>query len=106
MTSAFAAPMAPTTSTTLARLKCVLASKFSRPSMGSGSFTVRQENQNLPGFCGRQSGGGLSGAAALVIEFLPSAYQGTLVRDLKNPIANLTDPSRSGSPARQARRDP
>ena len=32
------------------------------------------------------------GRAALELEFLPSAYQGTLVRDLKNPIANLATP--------------
>ena len=69
---------------------CTGEQAFSRPSMGSwlvyGLGTV---NQNLPGFVVVSPAEVFQGAQLWASSFLPSAYQGTLVRDLKNPIANL-----------------
>src|SRR5438552_507676 len=68
---------------------------FSRPSMGSWLvYGLGTENQNLPGFVVVSPAAVFQGAQLWSSSFLPSAYQGTLVRDLKNPIANLNDPSR------------
>ncbi|MSR32819.1 MAG: DUF1501 domain-containing protein [Gemmataceae bacterium] len=69
---------------------CTGEQAFSRPSLGSwlvyGLGTV---NQNLPGFVVVSPAEVFQGAQLWASSFLPSAYQGTLVRDLKNPIANL-----------------
>src|SRR5689334_13194127 len=66
---------------------------FSRPSMGSWLvYGLGTENQNLPGFVVVSPAAVFQGAQLWASSFLPSAYQGTLVRDLKNPIANLSDP--------------
>ncbi len=69
---------------------CTGEQAFSRPSMGSwlvyGLGTV---NQNLPGFVVVSPAEVFQGAQLWASSFLPSAYQGTLVRDMKNPIANL-----------------
>jgi uncharacterized protein (DUF1501 family) len=46
----------------------------------------------LPGFVVVSPAAVFQGAQLWASSFLPSAYQGTLVRDLKNPIANLSDP--------------
>jgi hypothetical protein len=63
---------------------------FSRPSLGSWLlYGLGSENQNLPGFVAIGPGGqdaGLWGSS-----FLPAAYQGTRVDDLKRPIANLNN---------------
>jgi hypothetical protein len=68
---------------------------FSRPSMGSWLvYGLGTENQNLPGFVVVSPAAVFQGAQLWSSSFLPSAYQGTLVRDLKRPIANLTDPLR------------
>jgi hypothetical protein len=68
---------------------------FSRPSMGSWLvYGLGTENQNLPGFVVVSPAAVFQGAQLWSSSFLPSAYQGTLVRDLKLPIANLTDPLR------------
>jgi hypothetical protein len=62
--------------------------------MGSWlTYGLGTENQNLPGFVVVSPAAVFQGAQLWASSFLPSAYQGTLVRDLKNPIANLTDPS-------------
>ncbi|MFN0198334.1 MAG: DUF1501 domain-containing protein [Planctomycetaceae bacterium] len=67
---------------------------FSRPSMGSWlTYGLGTENQNLPGFVVVSPAAVFQGAQLWASSFLPSAYQGTLIRDLKNPIANLADPS-------------
>ena len=67
---------------------------FSRPSMGSWlTYGLGTVNQNLPGFVVVSPAAVFQGAQLWASSFLPSAYQGTLVRDLKNPIANLGDPS-------------
>jgi membrane-anchored protein YejM (alkaline phosphatase superfamily) len=63
------------------------------------TYGLGTENQNLPGFVVVSPAAVFQGAQLWASSFLPSAYQGTLVRDLKNPIANLEDPS--GNPERQ-----
>src|SRR6266446_5855747 len=79
---------------------CTGEQAFSRPSMGSWlTYGLGTENQNLPGFVVVSPAAVFQGAQLWASSFLPSAYQGTLVRDLKNPIANLHDPS--GNLARQ-----
>ena len=79
---------------------CTGEQAFSRPSMGSWlTYGLGTENQNLPGFVVVSPAAVFQGAQLWASSFLPSAFQGTLVRDLKNPIANLTDPS--GSVERQ-----
>jgi hypothetical protein len=63
---------------------------FSRPSMGSWLlYGLGSENQNLPGFVVLSPSQPAQGAPLWSSSFLPAAYQGTLVSDLKNPIANL-----------------
>lgn len=69
---------------------CTGEQAFSRPSMGSWlTYGLGTENQNLPGFVVVCPSPVFQGAQLWTSSFLPSAYQGTLVRDLKNPIANL-----------------
>ena len=73
---------------------CTGEQAFSRPSMGSWlTYGLGTENQNLPGFVVVSPTSVFQGAQLWASSFLPSAYQGTLVRDLKNPIANLSDPA-------------
>jgi hypothetical protein len=73
---------------------CTGEQAFSRPSMGSWlTYGLGTENQNLPGFVVVSPAAVFQGAQLWASSFLPSAYQGTLVRDLQNPIANLGDPS-------------
>src|SRR5262249_34811098 len=63
---------------------------FSRPSMGSWlTYGLGSENQNLPGFIVISPAQPAQGAPLWTSSFLPAAYQGTLVADLKNPIENL-----------------
>lgn len=82
---------------------CTGEQAFSRPSMGSWLiYGLGTENQNLPAFVVVSPAAVFQGAQLWASSFLPSAYQGTLVRDLKNPIANLGNPS--GSVARQRRK--
>src|SRR5262249_28080440 len=69
---------------------CTGEQAFSRPSMGSWlTYGLGTENQSLPGFVVVSPAEVFQGAQLWASSFLPSAYQGTLVRDLKNPIANL-----------------
>jgi len=66
---------------------------FSRPSMGSWMlYGLGSENQNLPGFVVLSPAQPAQGAPLWSSAFLPAAYQGTLVTDLKNPISNLSNP--------------
>jgi hypothetical protein len=64
---------------------------FSRPSLGSWVlYGLGSESQNLPGFvviCPNGQDAALWGSS-----FLPAAFQGTRVADLKRPIANLANP--------------
>ncbi len=64
---------------------------FSRPSLGSWLvYGLGTENQNLPAFVVISPAAVFQGAQLWSSSFLPSAYQGTLVRDLDHPIANLS----------------
>src|SRR5688500_11692787 len=79
---------------------CTGEQAFSRPALGSWlTYGLGTENQNIPGFVVVSPAEVFQGAQLWASSFLPSAYQGTLVRDLKNPIANLKDPL--GNPTRQ-----
>src|SRR5438067_2310953 len=65
---------------------------FSRPSMGSWLlYGLGSENQNLPGFVVISPSQPAQGAPLWSSSFLPAAYQGTLVSDLKKPIADLSN---------------
>ncbi len=69
---------------------CTGEQAFSRPSLGSWlTYGLGTENQNLPGFVVVSPAAVFQGAQLWASSFLPSAYQGTLIRDLANPIANL-----------------
>src|SRR6185436_822653 len=73
---------------------CTGEQAFSRPSMGSWlTYGLGTENQNLPGFVVVSPAAVFQGAQLWASSFLPSAFQGTLIRDLNQPIANLRDPS-------------
>jgi hypothetical protein len=73
---------------------------FSRPSLGSWLlYGLGSENQDLPGFVVISPSQPAQGAPLWSSSFLPASYQGTLVSDLNNPIANLKN-SRL-SPAQQ-----
>ncbi|MCS6776502.1 MAG: DUF1501 domain-containing protein [Chloroherpetonaceae bacterium] len=63
---------------------------FSRPSLGSWlTYGLGTENQNLPGFVVISPAQPAQGAPLWSASFLPAAYQGTLVSDLRQPIAHL-----------------
>src|SRR5947209_19131089 len=63
---------------------------FSRPSLGSWLlYGLGSENQSLPGFVVLSPAQPAQGAPLWSSSFLPAAYQGTLIADLKNPIADL-----------------
>jgi hypothetical protein len=65
---------------------------FSRPALGSWLlYGLGSENQNLPGFVVISPAQPAQGAPLWSSSFLPAAYQGTLVADLKNPIADLSN---------------
>jgi hypothetical protein len=65
---------------------------FSRPSLGSWlTYGLGTENRNLPGFIVISPAQPAQGAPLWSSSFLPASYQGTLVSDLKNPIANLSN---------------
>ena len=69
---------------------------FSRPSLGSWLlYGLGSENQSLPGFIVISPSQPAQGAPLWSSSFLPAAYQGTLVADLNNPIANLKNPAES-----------
>ncbi len=84
---------------------CTGEQAFSRPSMGSWlTYGLGAENQNLPAFVVVSPAAVFQGAQLWASSFLPSAYQGTLIRDLSNPIANLGDP-KSDRPRQRAKLD-
>jgi hypothetical protein len=68
---------------------------FGRPSLGSWSvYGLGSESRNLPGFVVLASGRGTSGGASnFTSGFLPSAYQGTLLRSSGDPILYLSNPA-------------
>ncbi|HTI50624.1 MAG TPA: DUF1501 domain-containing protein [Planctomycetaceae bacterium] len=66
---------------------------FSRPSLGAWvTYGLGTENQNLPGFVAIGPGPIIEGARQYGASFLPAAYQGTFVSDLKRPLKNLDNP--------------
>ena len=73
-----------------------------RPSLGAWvTYGLGTENQNLPGFVAIGPGPLIEGARQYGAGFLPAAYQGTFVSDLRNPIRNLKNDR--VSPERQRR---
>jgi hypothetical protein len=66
---------------------------FSRPSLGSWLlYGLGTQNKNLPGYVVLSPAQPAQGAPLWSSSFLPAAFQGTLVSDLKTPIANLANP--------------
>ena len=64
---------------------------FSRPSIGAWmTYGLGTENENLPAFVVVSPAAVFQGAQLWASSFLPTAYQGTLIRDLSDPIANLS----------------
>ena len=71
---------------------------FSRPSMGSWLlYGLGSENQDLPGFVVISPAQPAQGAPLWSNSFLPAAYQGTLVSNLDDPVANLANPRESAA---------
>jgi hypothetical protein len=66
---------------------------FSRPSLGSWlAYGLGSENQSLPGFVVIAPNPPFQGSPLWSSSFLPAAYQGTWIRDMAHPVANITDP--------------
>jgi uncharacterized protein (DUF1501 family) len=65
-----------------------------RPTMGAWSlYGLGSESQNLPGFAVLSSGVGTSGGATNFSSgFMPSVYQGTMLRSTGDPILYLGNP--------------
>jgi len=75
---------------------------FSRPSMGSWLlYGLGSENQDLPGYVVISPAQPAQGAPLWSSSFLPAAYQGTLVSNLKQPISNLANPTLTPSRQRE-----
>jgi Protein of unknown function (DUF1501) len=73
---------------------------FSRPSLGSWLvYGLGSENQSLPGFVVIAPKPPFQGSPLWSSSFLPAAYQGTWIRDMTHPVANINDPR--GDPRRQ-----
>lgn len=68
--------------------------QIGRPTMGAWSiYGLGSESENLPGFVVLTSGVGTSGGASNFSSgFLPSHYQGTLLRNAGDPILYLSNP--------------
>jgi hypothetical protein len=68
--------------------------QFGRPTLGAWTlYGLGSESQNLPGFVVLTSGVGTSGGASNFSSgFLPSHYQGTLLRNQGDPILYLSNP--------------
>ena len=67
---------------------------FGRPVMGAWiNYGLGSESTNLPGYCVLTAGRGTSGGASNWSSgFLPSTYQGVLLRNQGDPILNLSNP--------------
>jgi hypothetical protein len=66
----------------------------SRPSLGAWvTYGLGSENQDLPGFMAIGPGPLIEGARQYGASFLPAAYQGTFVSDIRQPIRNLKNPT-------------
>lgn len=71
------------------------AQQAGRPSFGAWTtYGLGSESQNLPGFVVLSSGVGTSGGASnFGCGFMPSHYQGTMLRNAGDPILYLSNPS-------------
>jgi hypothetical protein len=69
--------------------------QFGRPTMGAWAvYGLGSESKNLPAFAVLASGAGTSGGASNFSSgFLPSEYQGTLLRSSGDPILYLSNPA-------------
>ncbi len=78
-----------------------------RPSMGSWvTYGLGSESRNLPAFVALQSGPGTSAGSDLWTNgFLPSLYQGTVLRSSGDPILYLSTPQGITEEAQRARLD-
>lgn len=78
-----------------------------RPSMGSWvTYGLGSESRNLPAFVALQSGPGTSAGSDLWTNgFLPSLYQGTVLRSSGDPILYLSTPDGFTEEAQRARLD-
>ena len=69
---------------------CTGEQAFSRPALGSWlTYGLGSENEDLPGFVVVCPVNVFQGAQLWASSFLPSTYQGTLLRDAAKPLANL-----------------
>ena len=78
-----------------------------RPSMGAwASYGLGSESKNLPAFVALQSGPGSSAGSELWTNgFLPSLYQGTVLRSSGDPILYLSNPQGMSAESQRARLD-
>ncbi|MBY0374370.1 MAG: DUF1501 domain-containing protein [Bryobacteraceae bacterium] len=78
-----------------------------RPSMGAWvTYGLGSESKNLPAFVALQSGPGTSAGSDLWTNgFLPSMYQGTVLRSSGDPILYLSNPKGFSSDSQRARLD-
>jgi hypothetical protein len=78
-----------------------------RPSMGSWvTYGLGSESRNLPAFVALQSGPGTSAGSDLWTNgFLPSLYQGTVLRSSGDPILYLSTPAGFTEEAQRGRLD-
>ncbi|MCX6591249.1 MAG: DUF1501 domain-containing protein [Acidobacteria bacterium] len=83
------------------------STQFGRPTMGAWSvYGLGSESKNLPGFVVLASGAGTSGGASNFSSgFLPSTYQGTLLRNSGDPILYLSNPPGVTAQAQRAALD-
>jgi len=75
-----------------------------RPTMGAWSvYGLGSESKDLPAFCVMGTGAGTSGGASNFSSgFLPSTYQGTLLRTSGDPILYLSNPPGISSASQRA----
>jgi uncharacterized protein (DUF1501 family) len=78
-----------------------------RPSMGAWvTYGLGSESRNLPAFVAMQSGPGTSAGSDLWTNgFLPSLYQGTVLRSSGDPILYLSNPKGFSAESQRARLD-
>jgi hypothetical protein len=78
-----------------------------RPTLGAWTvYGLGSESRNLPGFVVLASGVGTSGGASNFSSgFLPSTYQGTLLRSAGDPILYLSSPSGVSTASQRASLD-
>ncbi len=84
-------------------LRCTGSQFLGRPSLGSWlSYGLGSENKNLPSFVVMSDGAMKSGAGVYGAGFVPSSYQGTVLRGGKQPILHLSTPTGVSEAAQRA----